>query len=252
MKNIFLIAKNTFRETIRDRILYGVLAFAIIFIVILFFLSDASLGEERRVFTSVGLGGIYLFGTCITIFLSAAMIAKELDKKTLYFVVPRAVSREQVIVGKFMGLLASVALSIFILSLAYFAALSARAWFAWENILALALQILESALLVGIIIFLSTFLRPMLAVLASIVVLYAGHSMTTLAAMAERMSPSLGDLALLFSYVFPNLEKFNMRNDVIYGFPVPSAEIVFAFLYAAFGTALALLLASLVFKKKEL
>ncbi|MCI0542763.1 ABC transporter permease [bacterium] len=253
MKYIIAIAKNTFRETIRDRLLIGIVALAVFFTVILFYLSDASLGEDRRVLTSVGLGGIYLFGTFITLFLGATLLAKETEKKTLYFVLSRPISRAGMLAGKFFGLLASVSVSILILSLAYFIALYLKVGgFDAESVLAISFQLLESSLLIAIIIFLSIFLRPVLATIAAIVVLYAGHSLTTLVAMAEKINPLLGKLALIFSYIFPNLEKFNIRNDIIYNFTISPPEIIFTILYAIFGTALALLFAAIVFKKKEL
>lgn len=253
MKHIIAIAKNTFRETARDRLLIGIIALAVLFTFILYFLSDASLGEDARVLKSVGLGGIYLFGTFITIFLGASLLAKETDRKTLYFVLSRPISRGAVIVGKFGGLFASVSASILILSLAYFIALYAKTGvFDAASTLSLFFQLLESALFIAIILFLSTFLRPVLATIASTVVLYAGHSLTTLVLMAEKISPVPGKLALGFSYIFPNLEKFNIRNDIIYNFTISPGEIFYTILYALLGTALALLLAALVFKKKEL
>ncbi len=253
MQHIIAIAKNTFRETARDRTLYGVLCFAVFFTVILFFLSDASLGEERRVLTSVGLGGLYLFGTFIIIFLSATLLSKEAERKTLHLVLSRPISRGSVIAGKFLGLFATIAIAIFILSLAYFASLYMKTEsFGAGSLLAIFFQLLESAVFIAIIIFLSTFLRPILATIASVVVLYAGHSLTTLVLMAEKINPALGKVATAFSYLFPNLEKFNIRNDIIYNFAISSAEIVYTLLYAVLGTALALTLAAMIFKKREL
>lgn len=255
MHHIFAIAKNSFKETVRDRMLYGMVFFGAIFLAILSSLSTASLGEDLHVLVSVGLGGVYLFGMIITLFLGASLLGKEIERKTLYFVLSRPVSRGAVIAGKFLGLLASVSCAISILAFFFFAALSLKGGIAAWNprlLLALAFQVFESALIIALVIFFSSFLRPALAVFASLAALFAGHSLSTIVSAAEKTSPALGKIALFFSYLFPNLEKFNIRNDILYHFSLSPAEIFFTLAYAIFGTLFALLLATLVFEKREL
>lgn len=255
MNHIIAIAKNTWKEAVRDRIFYGIVALAVLFLAILSSLSAASLGEDAHILKSVGLGGIYFFGVFLALFLGASLLGKEIDQKTLYFVLSRPVSRGAVITGKFLGLLASVLSGILLLSLAYFLALYFKgiAFSDWGgSVLAILFQMLESMLLIAIIIFFSTFLRPALAIFASFVVVFTGHSLTTIVSVAEKIHSSLGSIALLFSYIFPNLEKFNIRNDILYHFSLPPVEIFFTLVYAILGTIFALFLATLIFEKREL
>ena len=119
MKKIIVIAKNTFRETIRDRILYGILGFAFIFIFFTLFLGSISLGEDLQIIRSLGLAGIYLFSIIITIFLGASLIYKEIEKRTLYFVLSKPVSHKDIILGKFIGLFASILLTTALMTSVY-------------------------------------------------------------------------------------------------------------------------------------
>ncbi len=253
MKNILLLAKNTFKESIRDRILYGILGFAIFLMIFIFFLSAASLGEDERVMRSIGLGGMYLFGMIITIFLGASLLAKEIDKKTLYFVLSRPISREGVILGKFLGLLGSIFLSTLILALAYLGTVY------WGNhlfdsaaLLAIFFQLLESMLFIAITLFFSTFLRPIIAIMAALVFLFFGHSFTLLEHSVAKSGVVLQKFVTVLSYIFPNLEKFNIRNDILYNFALSPMEITTTILYGIFASGLFLVFAALIFKKSEL
>jgi ABC-type transport system involved in multi-copper enzyme maturation permease subunit len=253
MKNIFLIAQNTFRESSRDHILSGVLMFSVLFMFFVLALSTASLGEDARVFKSIGLGGIYLFGMLVTIFLASSSVAKEADRKTLYFILSRPVSRRTVIMGKFFGLLASIILSIGILSLAYFIALYIKTKsFDSLSLLSVFLQLFECGLMVSIVIFLSTFLRPILSIIASVVILYTGHSLTLLEQMTAKNGPVLKHGAEVLSYILPNLEKFNIREAVVYHFPISAEEITVVVLYGVVGMIFFLFAAGIIFEGREM
>ena len=112
LHTLFVIARSTFIENVRDKVLYGILLFAFLFTTFTLFLGSISLGENTYVIRSLGLAGIYLFGLLITIFLATALVFKEIEHKTLYFILSKSVSRWQVVVGKFGGLWASVAASV--------------------------------------------------------------------------------------------------------------------------------------------
>src|SRR3989344_3536995 len=118
MRVILVIAKNTFRETIRDRILYGILGFSLVYVAITYLLSRISLGDPA-ILKSFGLAGIYFFGSIITIFLGASIVYKEIERRTLYFVFSKPVSRLQFILGKFFGLFTAVAMAIALMAFIY-------------------------------------------------------------------------------------------------------------------------------------
>jgi ABC-type transport system involved in multi-copper enzyme maturation permease subunit len=254
IKNIFTIAINTFRESIRDKIFYAVGFFAVIFAVILFYISTASLGEETHVLRSLGLGGIYIFGIILTLILSSSLLSKEFEKKTVYFIFSRPVASVEIVVGKFFGLFLTIAAATALFSTVYLAMVYFGASvFDKSALLAIFLQLLEMAIFIALIIFFSSFTRPSLSLVATITILYLGHSSTLLLQTAEKSgSGILQKFFRGFFSVFPNLEKFNIRDSIIYSLSLSSAEIFFTILYAVCLIIIFLGLAAIFLKKREL
>lgn len=254
MKNIIAIAINTFRESIRDKIFYTIGFFTVIFAVILFYISTASLGEEAHVLRSLGLGGIYLFGIILTILLSSSLISKEFEKKTVYFIFSRPVTSFEMVLGKFFGLFFTISAATLLFSVMYIAMifLGASIFDAYA-LLALFLQLCEMAIFIALAIFFSSFTRPSLSMVATITVLCLGHSSTILLQTAKQSgSGVLQNIVHGFFCVFPDLEKFNIRDSVIYGFSLTSSEIFFTLAYSLFLLIIFLGLASFLLKKREL
>ena len=104
MDRIFAIALNTFREAVRDRVLYGVLGFAIAVLAFTLALAELSLDQEARVVRDVGLASISFFSVVIAVFLGSSLLYKEIERKTLYVILPKPVRRHELIVGKFVGI----------------------------------------------------------------------------------------------------------------------------------------------------
>lgn len=254
MKNILAIAINTFRESIRDKIFYSIGFAAVVFAVILFYISTASLGEEAHVMRSLGLGGIYVFGIILTILLSSSLISKEFEKKTVYFIFSRPVTSIEMVLGKFFGLFWTISAAILLFSGVYLAMIFLGvSLFDAKALLAFFLQLFEMGVFIALAIFFSSFTRPSLSIIATITVLYLGHSSTLLLQTAEHSGSEVFLRALRsFFYVFPDLEKFDVRDSVIYGFSLTPSEIFFTVAYAICLIVLFLGLASFFLKKREL
>jgi ABC-type transport system involved in multi-copper enzyme maturation permease subunit len=254
MKNIKAIALNTFRESIRDKIFYAVGFFAVIFAVILFFISTASLGEETHVLRSLGLGGIYIFGIILTILLSSSLLSKEFEKKTVYFLFSRPVTSAEMVVGKFFGLFLTLLAANILFSAVYLTMIwIGVSLFDIGAILALFLGLLEMAVFVSLMIFFSSVTRPSIAVIAGVTLLYLGHSSTLLLQTATKAgNGALQTFIQYFFYVFPNLEKFNIRNSIVYNLSLTPSELIFTVTYAIFLIIFFLALASVFLRKREL
>ncbi len=104
MDRVLAIALNTFREAVRDRVLYGVLGFAIAVLAFTLALAELSVAEQRRVVLDVGLASISLFSVVIAVFLGSSLLYKEIERKTLYVILPKPMRRYELIVGKFFGI----------------------------------------------------------------------------------------------------------------------------------------------------
>src|SRR3989344_6469135 len=119
MRTIQIIAKNTFRHAIRYKILYGIIIFALLFIGSTVVLSSLSLSEEVFVIRNFGLAGIYLFSLIITIFLGALILHKEVEEKVTYLLLAKPVTRTDMVIGKFLGLLAGIGATVVLMTTAY-------------------------------------------------------------------------------------------------------------------------------------
>ncbi len=116
------IASNTFREAVRDRVLYNLIAFALLMSGAAILVGQISIGIERLVVINLGLTAVSLFGIVIAIFIGIGLVSKEIDKKTLYTVLSRPVRRWEFIVGKFFGLAGTLVVNAFFMALGVFAA----------------------------------------------------------------------------------------------------------------------------------
>jgi ABC-type transport system involved in multi-copper enzyme maturation permease subunit len=254
MRRILAITKNTFREAIRDRILYGILAFAILFIAATIILSSLSLGEDIKIVRDFGLAGIYLFGLIITVFVGASVMYREINNRTLYLVLSKPVSVAEVVVGKFLGLLAGAGLAVGFMVVVYLAVVWFKGGgFDYISLVAVGLQFGEMSIFIAVAICFSLLSTPLTAVLYSVCIAYIGHSLDLLLKVANSAeSAPVRWVAWVVYYVFPNLEKFNIRDLVIYQKTIPVDAFLIAMAYAGFYTVLLLYFSVLILRNKEL
>src|SRR5688500_13055303 len=104
MERIWAIAINTFREAVRDRVLYGVLAFASVVLLLSLAIAELSLDQQRRVVQDVGLASISLFSVVVAVFLGSSLLYKEIERKTLYVILPKPIRRHEFLLGKYFGI----------------------------------------------------------------------------------------------------------------------------------------------------
>jgi ABC-type transport system involved in multi-copper enzyme maturation permease subunit len=252
--NVYVVTKSTFKESVRDKVLYAILAFAFIFISFSIFLGSISLGQDLHVVRSIGLAGIYLFGLLLSIFLGATLVYKELERRTLYFVLSKPITHGQFILGKFFGLFASVALSIAGMAVVYLGVVAFEGGgFDSLALLAVLFELFELGLLIAISIFFSTCTRPLAATIYTILAVYVGHSLSTVVDTTTRLQNTFFIAgAKVMYYLLPNLEKFDIRDMVVY-YGVPThLEVLAVFGYALVYTAILLLAATILLKKREL
>jgi len=253
MNNIITIAKNTFKETIRDRILYAILAFAVLFIASTVVFGSLSLGEDVKVIKDFGLAGIYIFSIIITIFSGVSLIYKEIEKNTLYLILSKPISKTQVIIGKYFGLLSSVTLTTLLMALVCLVVVSLKGGgLDATSLLAILLNIFEISIFISISILFSAIFTPLLSTIFSIIILYIGHSLDMLLKFADKSESLARYLVYPIYYLLPNLEKFNIRNLVVHGELISASEYLLAIFYAIIYSAILLYLAKVALEREEL
>lgn len=253
MSNIISIAKNTFRETIRDKILYGILAFAFLFLASTIFFGSISLGEDIKVVKDFGLAGIYIFSIIIAIFLGTSLVYKEIEKKTLYIIFSKPVSVYQFVVGKFFGLWVSITLNVVLMTIVHLIIVKIKGGgIDLIALYAILLLIFELAIFVALTILFSSVTAPLAGAIFSIIILYIGHSLEMLKKYAVKSGQAMRIFTDGVYYILPNLEKFNLRNSVVHDVAPSSGQIIYPILYSVLYVLILLWASTMALKKRDL
>jgi len=250
---ILSIAANTFRETIRNKILYAILAFALLVIGLSWFLADLSVGELTRIIADVGLASIQFFGVVMAVFIGITLVNQEMEKRTVYLILSKPVRRWEFIVGKAAGLSGTLALITLVMAAVLFLIHRTYGGSSEPGIfIACGGIYMELVLLICLASLFSTFTTPVLSAIFTLAMFLVGHVSKDLLFFGGRSEvPVVRWISGLIFYALPNLENFNWKNEVVYG-SLRSAEV----LLSAFGYLVSygggvLLLACLLFARKD-
>lgn len=260
---ITAIAVNTFREAIRNKILYILLAFAMVMIIFSLVLSALSIGQDEKIIKDVGLFSITFFGVLIAIMVGIGLIYNELDKRTIYVIISKPIHRFEFVLGKFFGLVLTIIVNVFIMTVVFFALLLLR-HFTIPMVLvnSILLTILELVVVTAMATLFSSFSTPILSAVYTFMLYIAGHLTDDLIRFAQQLLTNkpwhqvtsldriLAKLAVFISWVLPQLEKFNIRNQAVNGIPI-TENIPLNVLYGILYTSCILVIASVCFSKRN-
>jgi ABC-type transport system involved in multi-copper enzyme maturation permease subunit len=247
------LAANTMREAIRSKVLYTLLFFAVLLIGTGVLLSTLTYVESQRILQSVGLAAIRLFGAAIAIFVGIGLIHREVERRTIYTILSKPISRAEFLIGKYLGLVATIWLQVAIMGLAFVGvSLLTGAPLTSQVALALGMAAVELALVVAFATFFSSFTTPMLAALFTTGLYAVGHLSRDLRDLGARSEvESVRLVATILHRLLPDLESFNLTTQALHSLPVPAHEVAFALLYGAGYSAVLILLAVVVFERRD-
>jgi len=252
LKVVKAIALNTFRETIRDRLLYSLVGFAVLVIAASLLAGSVSLGQDARVIQDFSLTAMLVFLLIITYFIGTQLVFREIERKTIYLVLSKPVSRETFYLGKFLGLCLTILVAGLAMAVMFLAVLSLKthqvptaAYFAVGAI------ILEAWLLTAVSLLFSAFTSPLSSAIYTFGVTLIGHSSATIWLLSQRSHSVLKSILEGVYYLFPNLEKFNLRNDVVFNLHPGLTQVTTILLYFAGYTVFLLLLGLAAFRRDE-
>jgi ABC-type transport system involved in multi-copper enzyme maturation permease subunit len=250
---VWTLAVNTVREAIRNKLLYSLLFFAIALIGTGVFVSALSYVEGARIMQDVGMAAIRIFGTGIAIFLGVGLIHKEVDRRTIYTILSKPVSRTEFLLGKYVGLVLTVWLQLAIMSLAFSGiSLASGAPIDAGHAAALLLMAMEMALIVAIATLFSSFTTPMLASLFTVGIYIAGHLTRDMRELSQQSQvASVKTLANGLYETLPDLEMFNLTLQAAHGLAIPASEIWLPVLYGSLYVAGLLMAASFIFERRD-
>jgi ABC-type transport system involved in multi-copper enzyme maturation permease subunit len=253
---IAAIARNAFREAVRDRVLYNLVLFVLLLTGASIFIGELSGGQERKVIVDLGLSAMLLFGVFIAIFVGVGLVYKEIERRTIYAVFSKPVGRGEFLVGKYLGLCLTLLVNVLVMGVGVSLALLyvSRGWdplipTIWPAVLLIYMELM---LLTAIALLFSSFSSPALSALLTFMVFIIGHFSADLKSLAG----SLGSTSARYVfnglyYLLPNLANYSFITPAAHG-RAPSPGFVFATaLYALVYIAVILAAATLVFNRRN-
>jgi ABC-type transport system involved in multi-copper enzyme maturation permease subunit len=257
MRRVAVVALNTFREAVRDRVLYNLVFFALLMMAAAVAVGQISIGIEQTVIVSLGLSAISVIGLLISIFIGVALVSKEMDKRTLYALLAKPVQRWEFLLGKFAGLVLTLAVNTAAMALGLLLVMIYVKHSLERSdavvLVAVYFILLKLALIVALALLFSCFTTPLLAILFTVGVYIVGLYVQELRNLpVEVMSPAMAALTKWLSYVLPNFENFNVMAMAAHGRAVPGALILQNTLYTVVYCTIVLTAAAAVFSRRNL
>jgi ABC-type transport system involved in multi-copper enzyme maturation permease subunit len=253
---ILHIATNTFREAVRDRVLYNLVAFAVLMSGAAILVGQISFGIERLVVINLGLTAVSLFGTVIAIFIGIGLVSKEIDKRTLYTVLSRPVRRWEFIVGKFFGLSGTLVVNTFFMALGVFASLlyvshhfqKTDGWV----LVALYFIVLQLLMITALALLFSSYSSPLMSAVFAFCIFVIGSFAEDLRGFAAMTQGFTRWLAIGAAYLLPNFSALNVISQVAHDQPVSAQLIFYNTAYALIYATVAICGAVLIFEHRNL
>ena len=256
-RRVFAIARNAFREAVRDRVLYNLVVFVLLLIAGAIFLGEISAGQEAKIIVDLGLSAILLFGVFIAIFVGVGLVYKEIERRTLYAMLSKPIGRGEFLLGKYLGLCLTLLVNVAIMGVGLSLALVyvRRGWdpLAVRIWPAIFLIYIELVILTAVAMLFSAFSSPALSALLAFFVFVIGHFSADLKTLATSMgsAPSRWVFAGLY-YLLPNFANYNAITAAAHGQPVDGGAIAAGAGYGLVYVAVLLAATTLVFSRRNL
>lgn len=266
LRAIGKVAVAVFKESVRDRVPYSLVIFSVILMGASFLMSRLTAGQDFKVVKDLGLATMNAIGLLIAIFIGTGLVAKEVERKSIYAVLTKPLSRASFLVGKYAGLVLTLAVNLGMMTAAYYLMLQYMEWTtddwiksAWRApandprlLLAVLLIGVQLMLTTAVALFFSTFSSPMLSMLLALAVWVAGHFSGDLRDFQLAVeSPAAVAIARGLYYVLPNLDALDVKNEVVHGLPIVWAPVGLAVLSITAYIGVLLAASVVIFNRRD-
>ena len=266
MTVIMWVALNAFRESVRDKVLYNLVAFAILLMGASYLIGQLTAGQDVKIIKDLGLAATTIFGLFIAIFIGIGLVSKEVERRSIYGLLAKPVERYHLVLGKYGGLVITLAVNLAIMTAALYVVLAYMTYLtpaetrtAWDApgldprmLKAIVLTFVELSIVTAIALCFSTFSTPILSAAFTFGIFVAGRFSADLRNFDQVVdSPVAGGLANVLFWLLPNLAPFDVRAQVVHGQPVPFGHIALAAGYGVLYIAALLLVAAFVFSRRD-
>ena len=266
MRAISWVAVNVFKESVRDRVPYNLALFAVLLIASSYLLGQLTAGQDVKIIKDLGLAATAVFGLFIAIFIGIGLVSKEVERRSVYSLLSKPISRPQFVVGKYAGLVLTLAVNVAVMTVALYLVLgyltyaeSERARAAWDApgtdprmLKAIVLIFVELMVVTAIALFFSTFSTPLLSAALTFGFYVVGHFNADLRNF-ERIVDSRGAawLAKGVYHVIPDFSAFDVKTEVVHGLAVPAGYLLTTTLYGLAYIAGLLVVAVVIFARRD-
>jgi ABC-type transport system involved in multi-copper enzyme maturation permease subunit len=253
MNKVLIIAKNTFKEAIRDRILLsiGIIGFLLIASSRIFI--PISIGQSAKIIKDFGIGLIEIFGVLIVIFVGSRIFHQEVERKTIFSIMSKPVSSLEFVTGKFLGLYYLIVI-VQCLLLAIFLIFS-KLYLGVIDIYLLNVLyffLFEFLLLDSLVVFLSCFMTPFTSGIIALLLFFIAHLTFYLRGLTEILkSPVLSVILNFFYYILPNFSVFNIKATVVYHLPLTINSYFLVVSYSLLYSLILVIFSSFLYSRKE-
>ncbi len=257
MRRVGVVALNTFREAVRDRVLYNLVFFALLMMIAAIAVGQISIGIEQTVIVTLGLSAISVIGLLISVFIGVALVSKEMDKRTLYALLAKPMRRWEFLLGKFAGLVLTLAVNTAAMALGLLLVMIYVKHTLERSdsavLVAVYFILLKLALVVALALMFSCFTTPLLAILFTVGLYIVGLYVQELRNLPVNvMSHAMAAFTKWLSYLLPNFENFNVMAMAAHGKAIPGAFILQNTLYTVVYCTIVLTAAAAVFSRRNL
>ena len=247
------VAANTFRETVRERVLYNLVFFAIIMTLAGLLLRQLSIRQDEKIIKDIGLASMELFGTLIAVFIGVGLVAKEIERRSLHPLLAKPLGRDEFFLGKFAGLGITLLVNVGLMAAGLAVTLTATGRRVDPHLLKAVYPIyLGLLLVVALALLFSTLTSSALAAVFTVGVVVAGRFSDVIRNMREVAPDTPVWFVRFLYYALPNFRNFDFKDRVAYGDPVPLVAMGTVTAYAAVYIGVVLLLGLAAFRSREL
>ena len=266
MRAIRWIAVHVFKESVRDRVLYNLVFFAVLLISSSYLLGQLTAGQDVKIIKDLGLAATAVFGLFIAIFIGIGLVSKEVERRSIYALLSKPISRPQFIVGKYAGLVLTLAVNVTVMTVAIYAVLAYMNWAAtpemrasWDTpgldprmLKAVFLIFVELMIVTAVALFFSTFSTPILSAALTFGVYIVGQFNADLKNFDRIVDskPAIW-LARGIYHLLPDLSAFDVKLEVVHGVPVPAGYLAATAAYGGAYIVALLVAATLIFSRRD-
>lgn len=249
-----VVAKYTYKELIKSKVMVISAWASLLLLISVYVTSEFSYGNPQKIALDFGLGASSVLSAIIAIFLGGSLISKEVESRTIYIALSRPIDRVNFLIGKILGMSLILGLNILLIN-----TVSIAVYFYYGGVFdsiilfSVVFSFLESLIILMIVTMFSLFTNQTISIVNTVIIYFLGHAIPrSFDVHFLNARPLLLKFVKAYSYVFPNLDKINIRDFVIYKRGIPTDFIMGAFVYAISYCIILLIINSYIFSKKEL